>query len=485
MYFNSPNAYVLVKLPMTIPNFYYLKTVRAKVISGVVALMLLTTTFTLQGCDRTSTSSSKKNGNTLVLVIIDTVGYNRVLANPEQAPFLRSLTRSSAIFTNAFSTAPWTKPSIASILTGVYPLEHGVRHPKSRIKKNVPTMAELFGELDYATAGVVSHVFLAPRTDYKRGFQSYQLTSFSGHVHDSITAEQVTTMGLDWLKQQKKEKKQNKLLFLHYFDPHYNYKHHPRFDRTSWYNGDLNDSMKFGEFKKRKDTLSADDLRYIRGLYEEEVLETDQELRRLYKGITDLGLQDETTLIITADHGEAFNDHNHLGHGYQLYNELIHVPLIVHAPKRIAAQTIHSVVSTMDILPTLLDLTGHKERATTMHGVSFAPTLLRATKDQSPARLAISELHYHTNRISGVLWPWKGILDKDTQTWEFFNIEVDPGERNVLKQSDLPTPIASSLTSAITKYDSGELVSHSKEEESEIEYSAEELEVLKTLGYAM
>ena len=457
----------------------------SRLLTQLGLIILLVVAGALQGCTSSKSSTSKDTGNTIVLVVIDTVGYNRVLENPEQAPFIRSLTRSSAIFTNAFSTAPWTKPSIASIITGVYPLGHGVTHPRSRIKKSVPTMAEIFRERGYATGGVVSHVFLAPRTDYKRGFDSYRLTSFKGHVHDSITAEQVTTMGLEWLKNEQKKGTKNKLLFLHYFDPHYNYKHHQEFDRTSWYKGSLSDAMNFGEFKKRKDSLTSDDLRYIKGLYEEEVLETDKELKRLYKGITDLKLKNETTLIITADHGEAFKDHDHLGHGYQLYNELVHVPLIVHAPSRIGAQTINSVVSTMDILPTLLDLTGNKDKSSQMHGVSFAPALVGKTAAKKSSRVVVSELQYHANHISGVLWPWKAIFNKDDGTWQFFNLERDPVEKKPLVGTDIPNAINDTLRTTIESYDSGELVSHSEEKESEIEYTAEELEVLKTLGYAM
>ena len=100
-------------------HFSRSQTVRLKAISGIVLLLLLTSLYTLQGCDSVKQSSSQNKGNTLVVVVIDTVGYNRVLENPEQAPFLRSLTRSSAIFTNAFSTAPWTRASRTNTGAGI------------------------------------------------------------------------------------------------------------------------------------------------------------------------------------------------------------------------------------------------------------------------------------------------------------------------------------------------------------------------------
>ena len=139
----------------------------------------------------------------------------------------------------------------------------------------------------------------------------------------------------------------------------------------------------------------------------------------------------------------------------------------------------------MDILPTLLDLTGNKDKSSQMHGVSFAPALVGKTAAKKSSRVVVSELQYHANHISGVLWPWKAIFNKDDGTWQFFNLERDPVEKKPLVGTDIPNAINDTLRTTIESYDSGELVSHSEEKESEIEYTAEELEVLKTLGYAM
>lgn len=430
---------------------------------------------------------SRSGSSTTVVVVLDTVGFGAVFDKDlgVEAPFLRTLADSSAFFSQAFSVAPWTKPSIASILTGVYPAQHGVRHPRSNISQGVPTMAELFSRAGYKTAGVVSHVFLAPKTSYRRGFDSYEMTDFTGHVHDSITASQVTTKGLQWLESTKREARGNKLLFLHYFDPHFNYKHRPEFNRTSWYKGSLTDEISFGELKARKDSLSEEDVRYIKGLYQEEILATDAELKRLYDGVRTVVGDDDFTFIVTADHGEAFRDHNHLGHGHFLYNELVRVPLLFHNPKNIAPKRIDSVVSTMDILPTLLELEGITSESTIMQGKSFLSLMSSEAKSTVKSRLPIFEVKYHADRFGTVYWPWKAILNTAEGRWEYFNLEMDPGELNPIQSTEVDLLVRAKCEQAVGEYIREDISSQKKQGSDEITYSQKELETLKTLGYAM
>ncbi len=424
---------------------------------------------------------------TVVVVVLDTVGFSGVFSKPEQAPFLAQLAGDSAQFTNAYSTAPWTKPSIASVLTASLPASHGVQHPRSRLSGEAETMAEYFSKHGFATAGFVSHTFIGPKTDYRRGFQVYKQARFGGHVHDAITSAEVTSRGVEWLKKLRAQQgtaNQDAFLFLHYFDPHHNYKHHPAFSQTDWYKGSLSDSMQYREFRERSSTLSDDDLRYIRGLYGEEIRFTDRELEKLYRGLAEAGATKDLVLVVTGDHGEAFREHNHMGHGYLLYNELVHVPLLLHAPGRIAPQAVSHPVSTLEIFPSIVDLLGMPKLGSRIDGTSFLP-LVEGEEAGWGDRMPLFEVEYHTRKVGVVHWPWKVIFDRDSSVWEVYNIETDRAEAKELEASTRDVPAVVEAKERITRYISQESVVAPKATLPPIEYSDKEIEKLKTLGYMM
>ncbi len=428
-----------------------------------------------------------KKPKTVVVVVLDTVGFAGVFSSPEQAPFLSQLAADSAQFTRTFSTAPWTKPSVASILTGSLPASHGVRHPKSRLATESVTMAEYFSQAGFATAGFVSHTFIGPKTDYRRGFGTYKQARFKGHVHDAITSAEITTQGLEWLKKHRLSEegsKQDAFLFLHYFDPHYNYKHHPAFSQTDWYNGSLSDDMEYRVFKERAEGLSADDLRYIKGLYGEEIRFTDRELRRLYAGLSEAVPESEFVLVVTADHGEAFREHNHMGHGHFLYNELVHVPLLIHAPGRVSPEIVTEPVSSVDIFPTLVDLLRMPPLAARVDGHSLVPLMEGAAADgDSP--MPSFEVEYHTRKVGAVRWPWKVIFDRDSGRWEVFNLETDGAEAVDSSSTALEVPAVVEAKERVSRYISQEQQAPPKATLPPIEYSEKEVKKLKTLGYMM
>ena len=430
-----------------------------------------------------------RSPKTVVVVVLDTVGFSGVFSSPAQAPFLAQLAADSAQFTKAFSTAPWTKPAIASIMTASLPASHGVQHPRSRVSGEAETMAEYFLKHGFATAGFVSHTFIGPKTDYRRGFQVYKQARFGGHVHDAITSAEVTTQGLAWLKKLRSQQGGAGqdvflFLFLHYFDPHYNYKHHPAFSQTDWYKGTLSDSMQYREFRERSAALSDDDVRYIRGLYGEEIRFTDRELERLYHGLAEAGATKDLVLVVTGDHGEAFRQHNHMGHGYLLYNELVHVPLLLHAPGRIAPQSVPNPVSTLEIFPSVVQLLGLPKLVAKHDGESFLP-LLEGGSAQWDERMPLFEVEYHTRKVGAVHWPWKVIFDRDSSSWEVYNIETDQAEARELEASTRDVPAVAEAKERVSRYISQESAAAPVATLPPIEYSEKEIEKLKTLGYMM
>ena len=200
-------------------------------------------------------------------------------------------------------------------------------------------------------------------------------------------------------------------LFAHYADPHAGYLRHP-------------ESPRFGGF-------TAD-------IYDEEIFFTDLHIGRLIDGIASRGLADDTVIVITSDHGEGLRreqDHGSIYHGQSLYDTLVHVPLIVHVPG-VAARRVAEPVGAIDIVPTLIALTGLKQAA--LSGRSLVPIIVDdpnrrprgpvfMTKFRPPGRA----------KVGMVQWPHKLIWNVPINRWELYDLSEDPGERrNLAKRKD-------------------------------------------------
>ena len=116
-------------------------------------------------------------------------------------------------------------------------------------------------------------------------------------------------------------------LYVHYFDPHWYYNHHPQFDETSGYTGPLKSGEDIGEIRRLSASFSDADIAYLEGLYREEIAFTDDQIGKLLAHMQELGLADNTLVVLAADHGEEFRNRGWIGHTANLYDNLLHVPL--------------------------------------------------------------------------------------------------------------------------------------------------------------
>jgi arylsulfatase A-like enzyme len=173
-----------------------------------------------------------------------------------------------------------------------------------------------------------------------------------------------------------------------------------------------------------------------------------------------------------------------MGHGYLLYNELVHVPLLLHAPGRIAPQAVPYPVSTLEIFPTIVDLLAMPQLGSRLDGASFLP-LVEGKEAGWGDRMPLFEVEYHTRKVGVVHWPWKVIFDQDSSVWEVYNIETDQAEAKELEASTRDVPAVVEAKERITRYISQESVVAPKATLPPIEYSDKEIEKLKTLGYMM
>jgi choline-sulfatase len=270
----------------------------------------------------------------VVVISIDTLRADRLPAygyRPGRTPALDAFARDAVLFERAYAHAPQTLPSHASLFTGLLPFEHAVRDNLGfTLQPNATTMASLFHAAGYATGAFVSSYVLRADTGVAQGFDVYN-AEFPAAASDRSPGQvqrpgpQTFDAAGAWLRALTTERA---LLFFHIYEPHKPYAPPAAYR-------DLPDA------------------------YDGEVAFSDEIVGRLLTALKERGWYDRATIVITADHGEGLGDHGEEEHGLFLYNEAIHVPLLVKLPGQTGAGRRRSEpVQHIDVLPTLTALTG-------------------------------------------------------------------------------------------------------------------------------
>jgi arylsulfatase A-like enzyme len=287
-----------------------------RVVLAIVLAALLHT-----GC------SSEQGPPNVLLISVDTLRPDRLGCyghDRDTSPTIDRLAREGVRFDNAYSVAGWTLPAIATIMTGRYPRDHGATDFHWSMDPALPTMAGKLRRLGYDTRGYISHVILQPRYGLGEGFKSYDYSVLNvGHPHDVATAKPLTDIALDELGSIEPPF----FMWIHYFDPHFEYLAHSPWQE--WGNGELD-------------------------RYDQEIAHTDAQINRLLEKLDDKKWLDNTVVIFTSDHGEEFGEHDARFH-YTVYEEVMRVPLVIKAPG-LEPRTIAEPVEQIDILPTLMAL---------------------------------------------------------------------------------------------------------------------------------
>lgn len=282
------------------------------------------------------------------------MGYDRRITTPN----LDLLAAQGTIFTEAYSASPWTRPSMASIFSSLYPVQHGVRRLRVGFSPEVTTLAGVLNTNGYRTVTLPGNRYAwSPTFGFQESIRRFQerwsgthrhlfIATLSRLIFDSIfrlsiswdfqnynDAEMINTKVMDWLDSVRDEPF---LLHIHYVDPHSPYFDHP----NNWLQWDPRTEW-------NKERLEA--------RYDGEILFMDQAVNDLVNELENRALLDDALLIVTADHGEEFLDHGGWGHRHQLHKELLHVPLIIRWPGGGHAGTrVSTPASAIDLAPTIL-----------------------------------------------------------------------------------------------------------------------------------
>jgi len=461
-------------------------------------LLVLAVVVALVGCAPAPKSPLPPLDELNVLVIvIDTLGARHLgslapLDEPDldTSPVLDALAAGGVNFTRAQSTAPWTQPSVGSLFTGLTPSRHGAIHLLDSFADENETLAEMMRVRGKSTAGVISHHLINRELGYAQGFDRYDETPIAGHR--GISSKKVTDSAIHELRRMKDE---NFFLFVHYFDPHNVYRHHEDFSRTDWYEGPARQwDPRIRELRARRDAMTEEDVRYFRDTYREEIAWTDHQVGRLLNMLDNLGLEENTLVIVTSDHGEAFMEHGWIGHTRYLYDPFVHVPFIVSLPGTLTPATVDAPVSLVDVVPTLLAAAGERDLGD-YDGASLLPLLAGEVADSWNERPVFAEVAFlaGTNEQDPLILEKEAFLasvtqgdfklvhDVEADTWELYDRDADPGETENLY--DDAHPVVVELRPQLVAWEEGKVETWGREFVRIEEMSPEQVERLRSLGY--
>jgi len=368
----------------------------------------------------------------VVLVVADTLRADHLsLYGHERAtsPNLDALGQQSMVFERALAHSGWTLPSMASMLTGRYPSEHqATRDPEdpfrfNRLDESLPTLASLFQAAGYRTGAWVNNVYMAPEFALDRGFDSYDYVGSNGHQERS--AADTVAQAMAWLAADP----QPAFLFLHFMEPHYPYLPPDHLRRRFTGPGQppvdplFFSPTELSTIARWTKRFSDDQQAWIRRLYDEEVLATDQALGQLVAGLNQHERWENCVLAVTADHGEEHWDHGAFEHGHALFGELIRVPLVLRAPS-LPAQRVAAQVQHVDLFRTLLELAGLQVPAEA-HGDDLRAWSSSAAKPPPATRPVLSEdCLYGPPRIALTGEHHRLVLDLKTRVGQVYQLDA-------------------------------------------------------------
>jgi arylsulfatase A-like enzyme len=278
-----------------------------------------------------------------------------------KTPHLSALAKESTVFAPYWVQGNESKASHASLFTGAYPVAHKVYNHKAKLASSYTTIAEAFKKAGYRTGGFVSNGYVSKKWNFSQGFKDFTNFIREGKANN---AKAVVKAARPWID---KHKAKPFYLYLGTSDPHVTYRAHKEFigqyDKgkyTGRYKKNLSGG-ELGKLKQKKRPPSDRDRVRIEALYENEIAFNDHHFGVLVKHLKDAGIYDDTMIIVSSDHGDEFWERGSCGHGHNLNQELINVPLFIKWPSAFPAGKRASFgADGVDLLPTLMGLLGQK-----------------------------------------------------------------------------------------------------------------------------
>lgn len=428
--------------------------VRAKAAATVVVVLVVLATVlgsTLESWGAAAPAAGEKPDPRppVILVVADALRADAI--GPELTPNLHAFHRDAVVFRQAWSAASWTRPAVASILTGQYPSVHQAVHKTDRLPGDLPTLAGGLSQRGYKTVASVTNVNLAPVFGLGRGFEAYcyhaprpflgapvpasrlflvevyrllRLRFFPGHrevFRYYAEGERVLKRGRDLMNPYTGNPRPF-FAYLHFMEPHDPYFAHPYDGRAV--------------ARVENPDPPVDQAGEYLELYRQEVRHFDKIFGDLVAYLKESNLYHRSLIVFTADHGEEFADHGGFWHGTTLYQELVQVPLMIHFPAGAGAGTVQAdPVSLVDLMPTILTAAG-ADLPGDLPGRTLSP------EPRGERRVLFAEEDHQGCKLVAVrAGPWKLILanpgnKRSLPEVQLFDLGADPGEQNDLKDAE-------------------------------------------------
>ena len=386
-------------------------------------------------------------------------GYESATA-PElrTSPRIDALAEEGSLFERAVSTTSWTLPAHMAMLTGQPNELHGVRDFHQRLHPSHPLLAEVFQQAGWRTAGFWSGPNVSPEFGFGRGFERYVdcsgLEALDPALLEATQADEPDEAAVqalqDWHAASHRtttgplvvgafeeflgsvEADQPFFAFAHLWDVHYDWMPPAEFDV---FDPDYEGPVVSGEYDRLGEMLGRPpaerDLDHLRALYDGELLFTDGQVGRMLDLLSAAGRLDDTLVVLTSDHGEAFYEHKRIGHKFTLYEEEVRIPLVLRWPARVpAGRRSDALVSVIDLVPTVLELCdlappaglwGRSLVGALEGELSARPAPMELTSLR--ARLELRGLHADQHKVV-----WRGANEPP----KVYDLQRDPGEQTPL-----------------------------------------------------
>jgi arylsulfatase A-like enzyme len=363
----------------------------------------------------------------IILYVIDALradhlglyGYER-----NTSPNIDALAKESLVFEHCIAQAPWTRSSMASLLTSTYPDVNGMITDRERVPDHLKTLPEVLSEGGYYTAAFVQNPNCGHDAGLAGGYDYMIEGAAIPGVHSSKVLNELV---FPWLERNRSKPF---FLYIHTMDTHIGYAPEEQFSGT--FSRTITDS------NIKKDQIQAQDLEkvkteadkaYVVAKYDEAILTNDYRFGQLLQRLRDLNLYDNTLIIVTADHGEQFQEHGWWEHGHTCYQEDIRVPLIMRIPGMAGPVRFTQPVQSIDLFPTVATLLHLAAPATAQGEAIIFPATGELRKNNM---FAVSEqLAGGSNRRYRTISDGhtKAIKDLDKNCLYLYDLRRDPLER--------------------------------------------------------
>ena len=333
-----------------------------------------------------------------------------------KTPFLQQLGGEGVIFDFAIAPENWTLPSTASLLTGLYPMTHGAQRERDALSPELLLISLFLQKQGFKTGAFVANGHIAAPSGFDRGWDF-----FKNYIKENLPnrADDVLGDALVWARANKSSPF---FLYVHTVDPHVPYDppggYLSMYDQGSYAGpvqardtAGLLERIKLGQL-----VLDDRDKQRLHALYQGEVSYHDEAFKKFWDELGAAGLQQDTLLIVTADHGEEFFEHGKVGHGHSLFQELLHVPLLVRFPGLPQPHRVPQYVSLVDVAPTIVDLLNLGPAADAQGAPFEGNSLLPYLLGQRTAGPVAAFSNHQGERMAVVAAGWKLLMNGPTQT---------------------------------------------------------------------